>query len=149
MPLIVTKITRHAVSGDVLRKCPTASTHRHLLRPVTSGLTSSSSAAVGMPRTGELRQTLLPSLPHQLLTVCASPDRPACSCSWPDRIALVDVDPVSRDRWSTRFGYARVPIAVFKNLQVFHALLLKLSCSLALLTISGFSGNPVLRSLNS
>ena len=48
----------------------------------------------------------------------------------PDRIALVDVDPVSRDQWSTRLGHARVPITVFENLQFIHVLYFKLSCSL-------------------
>ena len=52
-----------------------------------------------------------------------------------ERIALVDVDPISRDRWSTRFSHASVPIAVIKNLQLLHVLHLKLSCFLDHLTV--------------
>ena len=56
-------------------------------------------------------------------------DQPA-SAVGSERIALVDVDPASLGRWSTRFSHARVPIAVFKNLQLLHVLHVKLSCFL-------------------
>ena len=70
------------------------------------------------------------SLPVFLLTVtCLLTDQPA-SVVGSERIALVDVNPVSRDRWSTRFSHARVPIAVFKNLQLLHVMHFKLSCFL-------------------
>ena len=36
------------------------------------------------------------------------------------------------DRWSTCFSHARIPIAVFKNLQLLHVLHFKLSCFLDL-----------------
>ena len=116
----------------VLGKCPTASAHHRLLRPVTLGLSSSSSIGIRTLRTEESQRTSLPNLPHQLSTVRRS-----------ERITLVDVYPVTRDRWSTSFSHARVPMAVFKNLQLFHVLHFKFSCSLDHLRVQRQSSAPV------
>ena len=62
--------------------------------------------------------------PARLLTDQAAPE------VGPGRVATVDANAVSRDRWSTRLDHARVPTAVFKNLQFIHVLQFKLSCSL-------------------
>ena len=55
---------------------------------------------------------------HRLLRPLLT-DLPA-SANGSERLALVDVDPISKDRW---FSHSHVPIAVFKNLQLLRVLL--------------------------
>ena len=82
------------------------------------------------------------NLPHQLLIAHVSLDRPNPLLLSESPLSM-STQSVSRDRWSTRFGHARVQIAVFKNLRFIHALHFQLSCSLDHLRVERQSCGPV------